>query len=207
MKKYNVKITEGIRNHLSTTEAYFFYCLALCTDINTMISNAKQTSLAEFYGIKDVKYIQDCLSKFEDLGFLTIVKRGVVTSQNAFYRNVYHLNDEHFVMISNQLYSEPISNELKGFLILFKCLCLNGTNFNKYSIRGMEDNLKIGKSTIQRHLKQAMEEGYIKKNKKGYYQLTREDIFIPLPESAFAIMQNVYPEILTDEDIANRCIS
>ena len=46
------RITETIAGKLDLLEAYLFYCLALCSDCYTMVSNVKQEALTEFYGIK-----------------------------------------------------------------------------------------------------------------------------------------------------------
>ena len=46
------RITETIAGKLDLLEAYLFYCLALCSDCYTMVSDVKQETLTEFYGIK-----------------------------------------------------------------------------------------------------------------------------------------------------------
>ena len=46
------KITETIAGKLDLLEAYLFYCLALCSDCYTMISDVKQETLTEVYGLK-----------------------------------------------------------------------------------------------------------------------------------------------------------
>ena len=43
------RITETIAGKLDLLEAYLFYCLALCSDCYTMVSNVKQEALTEFY--------------------------------------------------------------------------------------------------------------------------------------------------------------
>ena len=47
--------------------------------------------------------------------------------------------------------------------------------------------------------------GYIKRNDKGIHLKDRK-IFIITSESTFAFVKNVYPNVLTDEDIAERKI-
>ena len=49
-------------------------------------------------------------------------------------------------------------------------------------------------------MKEAIERGYAKRDKKGIH-LLREDIFLITSESQLAIIKNLYPEIITDEDL------
>ena len=194
-------ITEKIAGKLTPIEAYFFYCLALCSDCKTMVSYAKQETLANFFGIKKVDQIRDYLYRFEKLGLIEIDKFDVQGQYGKFNRCTYKLDNEHFVEIGSQLYSEDISKELKGFLILLKCKCFNGSNTCGYNQSELADELNLSPSTISRKINEGIDKGYIKKDKKGIH-LTREDIFKITKETEIGIMKCVYPNIITDEDIS-----
>ncbi|MCE9474286.1 helix-turn-helix domain-containing protein [Bacteroides fragilis] len=199
------RITENIAGQLDLLEAYLFYCLALCSECYTMVSNIKQETLTGFYGIKKEDQIREWLHKFEDLNLIQINKQPIKGKYGSFDRCSYILNTEHYVLISNKLYNAPISRQLKGFLILLKCKCLNGTNTYKYTQSALAKELNISKSSISRYLTQAEDKGYIKRDNKGIHLKDRK-IFIITSESTFALIKNVYPNILTDEDIAERKI-
>lgn len=199
------RITETIAGKLNLSEAYLFYCLALCSECYTMVSNAKQETLTQFYGIKKEDQIRNWLHKFEELNLIQIDKQPIKGKYGSFDRCSYVLNTEHYVLISNKLYNEPISRQLKGFLVLLKCKCLNGTNTCKYAQSALAKELNISEGSISRYLKQAEEKGYIKRNNKGIHLKDRK-MFIITSESTFAFIKNVYPNILTDEDIAERRI-
>ena len=196
------KITETIAGRLKPKEAYLFYCLALKADYKTDLSHIKQDTLADFYGIKKTDQIREWLYKFEQLGLVKIDKTDAKGIFGTFNRCHYQLNTEHYVLITDKLYSENISNELKGFLILLKCKCLNGTNTTLYSQNQLAEELNISKGSISNYMKSAIDNGYIKKDKKGIH-LLREDIFKITKETEIGIMKCVYPSIITDEDIAN----
>ena len=196
------KITETIAGKLKPKEAYLFYCLALKADYKTDLSHIKQDTLADFYGIKKTDQIREWLYKFEQLGLVKIDKTDAKGIFGTFNRCHYQLNTEHYVLITDKLHSENISNELKGFLILLKCKCLNGTNTTLYSQNQLAEELNISKGSISNYMKSAIDNGYIKKDKKGIH-LLREDIFKITKETEIGIMKCVYPSIITDEDIAN----
>ena len=194
------RITSNIAGKLNLLETYLFYCLALCSDCNTMESYIKQDNLTDFYGIKKTDQIREWLHKFESLGLVSIDKFDVYGQYGKFNRCSYRLDTEHYVLIANKLYNEPISKELKGFLVLLKCKCLNGTNTTLYSQNKLAEELGLSKGTISRYMNEAIENGYAKRDKKGIH-LLREDIFLKTSESQLAIIKNLYPEIITDEDL------
>ena len=161
---------------LKPKQAYLFYCLALKADLKTYESRIKQTTLANEYGIKNTDQIRDWLYKFQAQGLVRIVKLNIKGQYGKFQRCRYFLNTDNYVMVSEILKDEPISTQLKGFLILLKCRCLNGTNTTLYSQNKLAEEMKIGKSTISNYMKEAIDKGYITKDEKGIH-LIREDIF------------------------------
>lgn len=171
------KITELIAGRLKPKEAYLFYCLALKSDFITNESYITQESLAKFYGIKDVDHIREWLYMFQSKGLLTIIKSKVKGRYGTFRKCKYILNTEHYNLISDLLKEEPISRQLKGFLILLKCKCLNGTNTTKFSQNQLAKELGISAGAISQYMKDAIDNAYVSKDEKGIH-LLREDIFL-----------------------------
>ena len=171
------KITELIAGRLKPKEAYLFYCLALKSDFITNESYITQESLAKFYGIKDVDQIREWLYMFQSKGLLTIIKSKVKGRYGTFRKCKYILNAEHYNLISDLLKEEPISSQLKGFLILLKCKCLNGTNTTKFSQNQLANELGISTGSISQYMKDAIDNAYVSKDDKGIH-LLREDIFL-----------------------------
>ena len=171
------KITELIAGRLKPKEAYLFYCLALKSDFITNESYITQESLAKFYGIKDVDQIREWLYMFQSKGLLTIIKSKVKGRYGTFRKCKYILNAEHYNLISDLLKEEPISSQLKGFMILLKCKCLNGTNTTKFSQNQLTKELGISAGAISQYMKDAIDNAYVSKDEKGIH-LLREDIFL-----------------------------
>lgn len=166
MTKY-IRITEHIAGKLNAKEAYLFYCLSLNADFHTHESDIKQETLANEYGIKDTDQISDWLYHFQSCGLLTVIKTNIKGQYGKFQRCRYKLNAEHYVLISAQLHDEPISRQLKGFLILLKCKCLNGTNTTLYSQGQLANELKMAKSTVSNYISEAIDKAYISKDKRA----------------------------------------
>ena len=175
MTKY-IRITENIAGKLNAKEAYLFYCLSLKADFRTHESDIKQETLAKEYGIKDTDQISDWLYHFQSCGLLTVIKTNIKGQHGKVQRCRYQLVTEHYVLISSLLQDEPISRQLKGFLILLKCKCLNGTNTTLYSQGQLANELKMGKSTVSKYISEAIDKAYISKDKNGIH-LLRDDIF------------------------------
>ena len=171
------KITELIAGRLKPKEAYLFYCLALKSDFITNESYITQESLAKFYGIKDVDQIREWLYMFQSKGLLTIIKSKVKGRYGTFRKCKYILNAKHYNLVSDLLKEEPISSQLKGFLILLKCKCLNGTNTTKFSQNQLAKELGISAGAISQYMKDAIDNAYVSKDEKGIH-LLREDIFL-----------------------------
>lgn len=162
---------------LKPKEAYLFYCLALKSDFVTYESDIKQETLTNEYGIKDVDQIREWLYKFQSYGLLRIIKSNIKGKYGKFQRCRYILNTDNYVLISEILKSEPISTQLKGFLILLKCKCLNGTNSTLYNQNQLAKELGISVGTISNYMKEAIDNAYISKDDKGIH-LLRNDIFL-----------------------------
>ena len=185
------KISKNMAGKLNPKEAYLFYCLALKANLKTYESNLKQLTLANEYGLKDTDQISDWLYKFQSCGLLTVAKTNIKGQYGRFQKNRYLLNTDNYIFISEVLKDEPISKQLKGFLILLKCKCLSGTNTTLYSQNKLAKELGIAKSTISNYMQEAVNKGYISKDKKGI-RLLREDIFLKnqKPYTSFPIIKN-----------------
>ena len=182
------KISKNMAGKLTAKEAYLFYCLALKANLKTYESYIKQKTLAKEYGIKDVDQIREWLYNFQSKGLVRIVKTNIKGQFGKFQRCRYFLNTEHYVLISELLKDEPISRQLKGFLILLKCKCLNGTNTTLFSQNKLAKELRISKGTISNYMQEAIDKGYISKDKQGIH-LLRKDIFLKT-ETSFPIIKN-----------------
>ena len=203
--KYNIRLTDKISNKITVYETYLYYCLALCTDFNTMESNVKQETLAKFYYEKEyisniyIDEVRKYLHILESNRFITIEKSKIKGKFGIFEKCKYKLSNEHFFMVSNQLYNEPIKKELKGFLILLKSICLNGTNLISYTLDELSKKLKYSRRQISTYISELKKLGYLKAEKKGI-SIIREDLF-PLLGSKIDNYRNAIESIINQPKV------
>ena len=203
--KYNIRLTDKISNKLTVYETYLYYCLALCTDFNTMESNVKQETLAKFYYEKEdisniyIDEVRKYLHILESNRFIAIEKSKIKGKFGIFEKCKYKLSNEHFFMVSNQLYNEPIKKELKGFLILLKSICLNSTNLISYTLDELSKKLKYSRRQISTYLSELKKLGYLKAEKKGI-SIIREDLF-PLLGSKIDNYRNAIESIINQPKV------
>ena len=150
--------------------------------------------------------ISKYISKFDEERIIKKITERRKGHSGTFKFNHYILFTDNYSLISIDLLKEPIKRELIGFLVQLKLRCYNFTNICQYSIRGLADTFVYEKSTVQRYLKEAEELGYIKRD-KNEIRLLNDKLFIVDKKSVYELVREYYPEVLTDEDIANHKIS
>ena len=199
------KIPQAVADKLKPLEAYIYLVLASKSDYETDESNVNEDTLAELTGLRR-ETISGYITKFDNERIIKKITECRKGDSGAFLFNHYILYTDNYSLISMDLLKEPISRELIGFLVQLKLRCYNFTNLCQYSVRDLADTLVYTKSTVDRYLIEAEKLGYIKRDKDGIH-LLNEKIFIIDEKSDYELVREFYPEILTDEEIANHKIS
>ena len=199
------KIPQAVADKLRPLEAYVYLALASKSDYETNESNVNEETLAELTGLSRER-ISIFISKFHNERIIKRITERRKGKSGAFLFNHYYLYTDNYSLISVDLLKEPIRKELIGFLVQLKLRCYNFTNLCQYSVRDLAKTLVYTKSTVDRYLLEAEKFGYIKRDKVGIH-LLNEDLFIVDEKSVYELVRECYPEVLTDEEIANHKIS
>ena len=162
----------------SNKEAYIYFLLLFKSDYNTGESNVLLETLSEEAGY-DADTISSYLHKAKDYVDIT---RQFIKAENGqpktknFYK--VHIPSKDFIMVSRSFLDLHFDNltlkeetDIKGFILLIKCICLNNCNLTFYSLREMAKHLKISYGTIQKNMKKCIELNLIEPH-KGYYRIT-----------------------------------
>ena len=193
---------------LKPVHAWIYYCLAFSSDFKTDISNIKQDSLAKKAGCS-VECIKDAIKDFEQHRMIEKNTATLTGEKGNFSRNSYILNNgENYRFMSDKLFTEDISIELKGFLIIYWSLSLACENYLLLNANQCAEYISLSKTPIYNYIKLAIAAGYVQKDSKNKKKtiFVREDIFIPARKSAYRYALELYPAMLTDEDITNKQI-
>ena len=130
---------------LTNKEAYTFCCILLNTDKETYISHIKEKTLVEMTGYAE---------------------RGV------FYRNTYQVKKPtiNYFRVEYDFLLEDIPADIKGYLLLLKCIGYQGSNSVLYSLNRIAEKkfLNIGLSTIKKLNAEAIRLLVLSKEKTGY---------------------------------------
>lgn len=185
-------------NRLSTVDTYRYFYLVVKANWVTQETYIKQSALAEAWNLKKSSAV---IKRFKDAKLLTKDIEHIRGQYGAFPRNTYHIIIGKWVGISVALLDEPISDELKGFLILLKSLCINYTNRCLYMT--LDELADWMLKDIYRLLNEAEQAGYIKgevEKKKRFITLTRNDLFAVWEESEGQKLYRLYPHPFTQEE-------
>ncbi len=170
----------NLGKQLSNKEAYIYLLLLFKSDFKTGESNVLLETLSEEAGYK-ADAISDYLHKVKKLGYVDITRQffkaenGQPKTKN-FYK--VHIPSKDFIMVSRSFLEMHFDNltlkeetDIKGFILLIKCICLNNCNLTLYSLREMAAHLSISYGTIQKYMKKCIELNLIERH-KGCYKIT-----------------------------------
>ena len=134
------------------SQAYIAACLSFKSDFITGESHIHQDSLAQFCHCS-ISKIQDAISVFKEVGFIQSIKVHQFKNEKGEPRreNVYHLHipETNYLMVRRGLLEKDIPANVIGYVLLLKCLCINGTNSCYYTLKKIADKMNAGYSTLK----------------------------------------------------------
>ena len=177
---------------LTHKEAFVFCCIVLNTDLENdgkiYISHIKEETLAKMAECTS-RTIVTYIKKFNQLGLLDIKTEKIKGELGVFDRNTYSIKipdsnlGENWFRLNYDFLKEEISSDMKGFLLLLKCLGINGSNTVLYSLDkiGKQKLLHVGLNKIKELTRLGISLQVISKAKTGYV-ITDKFIYEDLPE-------------------------
>ena len=134
------------------SQAYIAACLSFKSDFITGESHIHQDSLAQFCHCS-ISKIQDAISAFKRIGFIQSVKVLQFKNEKREPRreNIYqlHIPETNYFILRKELLEKNIPANVIGYVLLLKCLCINGTNSCYYTLKKIADKMNAGYSTLK----------------------------------------------------------
>ena len=169
-----------LASKLNNKEAMSYLLLLFKSDFITGESNVLLETLSNLSGY-DAETISNHLHKVADNSdYLSIDRRYIgKESGKPKTKNYYKVTFPamNFIMVDSDFldfeiegYSKKTQHDIKGFILLIKCLCLNNTNITKFSLREIEKRIGLSYCTIQNYMKKCIDLGYII-HEKGCYRI------------------------------------
>lgn len=161
-------------------EAYAYLSLLFKSDYNTGESNVLLKTLSKEVGY-DTETVSSYLHKAKEQGYVNIIRKYIKgENEEPKTKNFYKVQipSKDFIMVSRDFINLHFDNlplkeetDIKGFILLIKCICLNNCNLTFYSLRDMAEHLSISYGTIQKYMNKCIELNLIERH-KGCYRIT-----------------------------------
>jgi len=201
IKGYRV-LPRRIAGLLNLDETYVYMWLCFKSDYNSGKSKILRETLCNCTDFKDVETITNYTNKFRDLFFLE--KHG-----DKFYDDSWKTANEYtiaipqtdWIRIKYDLLQEDISREIKSFLVLLKCLCLNNTNICLYNYTEISKRLNLHRATVSSYIKRCIDLGKVKELYSGFLITDANIIADPRKDGLSKSTQYIY------KVISDYCIS
>lgn len=169
-----------LASKLNNKEAMTYLQLLFKSDFQTGESNVLLETLSELSGY-DSQTVSSHLHKVADESDCLKIERKYIgkDSGRPKTKNFYTVKipTMNFIMVDREFLdfeidglSKKSKHDLKGFILLIKCVCLNNTNITKYSLRQIAEKIGLSFSTIQNYMKKCIELGYIVRE-NGYCRI------------------------------------
>lgn len=180
-------LSREVAKLLSNKEIYVYLVLLFKSDFHTGVSHVTQETLSKLTGYPE-DTVSRYLEKVEQYKFIDIQTSqiGQTTGGRPKNKNTYYnkIPTHNFIMVQKELLDLNINglslkkqSEIKGFLLLIKCVCLNNGNITLYGLNKITEEISLSYVTIQKLMVKCKKLGLIIDNPNGKGYLITGDYF------------------------------
>ncbi len=163
------EIADKLSGNNKNRDAYVYAWIRLCSDFRTGISNVRESKLSELTGIPESS-ISEAIGRLKKEGLFTVEAYSFRGEKSIITRNRYcfDLRPKDFFYVKTEFFYEDIGDELKGFLLRLKSICINDTNFTLYTTNRIARELHSDNKTIKKYIDLGIKTGRLQKLDKGF---------------------------------------
>ena len=155
-----------IKSNNKPLDAYVWAVIRSCSNYKDGESHVRIEKLVELTRIKE-RTIRRSIRRLEEAELLQITTHfsDETTRHNTYYTDFRMRN---FFMLDREFIKQGYTPKIAGFLLLLKCVCINGTNTIGWNKREIADGIGMARNTVSALLEECLRHGLIRQDKYGY---------------------------------------
>ena len=155
-----------IKSNSKPLDAYVWATIRSCSNYRDGVSHIRIEKLVELTRIKE-RTIRRSIRRLEEAELLQITTHfsDETTRHNTYYTDFRMRN---FFMLDREFFQQDYDPKIAGFVLLLKCVCVNGTNSIGWNKREIADGIGMARNTVSALLEECLRHGLIRQDKYGY---------------------------------------
>ena len=155
-----------IKSNNKPLDAYVWATIRSCSNYRDGESHVRIEKLVELTRINE-RTIRRSIRRLEDAELLQITTHfsDETTRHNTYYTDFRMRN---FFMLDREFFRQGYDPKIAGFVLLLKCVCINGTNNIGWNKREIADGIGMARNTVSALLEECLRHGLIRQDKYGY---------------------------------------
>ena len=155
-----------IKSNSKPLDAYVWATIRSCSNYRDGVSHVRIEKLVELTRIKE-RTIRRSIRRLEESELLQITTH---FSDEIIRHNTYNTDflQRNFFMLDREFFQQGYDPKIAGFLLLLKCVCINGTNTIGWNKREIADGIGMARNTVSALLEECLRHGFITQDEWGY---------------------------------------
>lgn len=191
---------------LSNKALYTYVVMLFKSDFNTYHSAVNQDTVAAITG-RCQRTVGNHVEKMEQAELVKVTRTQLERERKKDYYDFarpakdFIICDHSLIDMELEGLTQEQQSDLKGFLLMVKCMCVNNCNFTYYSYKQMASKLGIGETVIKKLMRQLIEHGLVERltHRTGYRILGPwfdKGNTYQFPKGTMQLYKDVYNDIL-----------
>ena len=155
-----------IKSNSKPLDAYVWAVIRSCSNYRDGESHVRIKRLVKLTNIKE-RTIRRSIRRLEESRSLAITTHfsDETTRHNTYNTDFRHRN---FFMLDREFFQQGYDPKIAGFLLLLKCVCINGSNTIGWNKREIADGIGMARNTVSALLEECLRHGLITQDEWGY---------------------------------------
>ncbi len=155
-----------IKSNNKPLDTFVWATIRSCSNYRDGESHVTIEKLTKLTNINE-RTIRRSIRRLEDAELLQITTHfsDETTRHNTYYTDFRMRN---FFMLDREFFQQGYDPKIAGFLLLLKCVCINGTNTIGWNKREIADGIGMARNTVSALLEECLRHDLITQDKYGY---------------------------------------